>query len=97
MSLSQMLYILDEKNYEKKIDIFLKEYKWYKENIYKCSKECNDFLNNLGINIDEINVNYYNENYTFTQRTKYLDNIFNIHHHLCCYHGLDDIYNQNVS
>ena len=97
MSLSQMLYILDEKNYEKKIDTFSKEYKWCKKNIYKVSKECNDFLYNLGINIEEINVNYYNENYTFTQRSKYLNTYIFTYHHLCNYRELDDIYNQNIS
>ena len=92
-----MLYILDEKNYEKKIDTFLKEYKCCKKNIYKVSKECNDFLYNLGINIEEINVNYYNENYTFTQKSKYLNTYIFTYHHLCNYRELDDIYNQNIS
>ena len=58
MTIGQMLYILDIKNYNKNLDAFREEFKLYKEKEpYPVDELLNSFLLQLKIDIEKINLN----------------------------------------
>ena len=89
IELTQILYILDIKNYDKEIDDFRKEYLSYKEkkmyNIYPGFK---DFLKELGIDSEKINFKESKRLYIFHKHK----NTNKYGRHPINYKGYDDIY-----
>jgi hypothetical protein len=95
IELTQMLYILDIKNYDKEIDDFRKEYISYKDTkIYPISPDFKDFLKQLGIDSEKINFKetkrlcIIHKHKNINQNTKYGRHPIN-------YKGYDDIYDSN--
>ena len=95
IELTQMLYILDIKNYDKEIDDFRKEYISYKDTkIYPISPDFKDFLKQLGIDSEKINFKETKRLCTIhkhkntNRNTKYGRHPIN-------YKGYDDIYDSN--
>lgn len=95
IELTQMLYILDIKNYAKEIDDFRKEYINYKDTkIYTISPDFKDFLKQLGIDSEKINFKetkrlcIIHKHKNTNRNTKYGRHPIN-------YKGNDDIYDSN--
>ena len=90
MTIGQMLYILDIKNYNKNLDAFREEFKLYKEKEpYPVDELLNSFLLQLKIDIEKINLN---DKHLYKIKRQKSNNVkYNMHP--INYKGLDDIYN----
>lgn len=90
MTIAQMLYILDIKNYNKNLDTFREEFKLYKEKqSYPVDELLKSFLLQLKIDIEKINLN--NKHLYIIKRQK--NNFVKYNMHPINYKGYDDIYN----
>ena len=89
MTIAQMLYILDIKNYQKDLDTFREEFKLYKENqSYPVDEILKKFLLQLKIDIEKINLN--DKRLYIIKRQKTNNVKYNMHP--INYKGYDDIY-----
>ena len=91
MTIAQMLYILDIDNYNKSIDLFLKQYKEYKKILlYPINEKLKLFLSQLDIYISKINLNDNHLYLLKRQKNTYVNFIYNMHP--LDFKGYDDIY-----